>query len=260
MSRRFLSLVQVQGDRAVQSLQLRDLPDPWDPLALLQSLELEGVDGFVLQDASTDLPPPEVLLNLVDRVSRQVFLPLAVGGHLRDLLDAQSLLAAGCDRIIWGDAVVRDPPLLARAANQLGRSRVAVALDVRQDQGIWQVMTRNGRVATGLDPLELARRCATLGAGELIVRAVNDQAETVPCPVNLIRVLAGHLPIPLVICGVPLAPSQAVDLLTAGQADALLLDAASHCAQDVAIFKQVARARGLSVRDPSGVQGSPAVG
>ncbi|MGH2684602.1 MAG: imidazole glycerol phosphate synthase subunit HisF, partial [Actinomycetota bacterium] len=173
MARRLIPCLDVDGGRVVKGTRFRDLVDAGDPAELAGRYDREGADEIVFLDISATIEGRRATLDVVSRTAATVFIPLTVGGGIRQEDDVRDLLRAGADKVSLNTAAVRDPSLLARCADRFGSQCVVVAVDAKRDGARWRVHIEAGRTATELDAVEWSSRAAELGAGEVLLTSID---------------------------------------------------------------------------------------
>ena len=194
----------------VKGVRFQELRDAGDPVAQAARYDAEGADELVLLDISASHEERGTLLDLVARVADAVFIPFTVGGGVRSVEEATAVLRAGADKVAVNTALVRDPELATRLADQFGRQCVVAAIDAksratgdgqrRSGEG-WEVFVRGGREPTGIDVRDWARRVEGLGAGEILLTSMDADGTTHGYDLALTRAVASAVRIPVIASG-----------------------------------------------------------
>ncbi len=251
LRRRVIPCLDVADGRVVKGTRFVDLVDEGDPAELASRYAAEGADELVFLDITAAPERRGTLLDVVERTAREVFIPLTVGGGVRSVDDMRAVLRAGADKVGLNTAAVADPDLIARCAARFGRQAVVVAIDARAripGPG-WEVVVRGGRDATGLDAVGWAVRSAELGAGELLVTSIDRDGTQSGFDTSLLRAIVDRVRVPVIASGGAAGPSDFVDAVRIGGADAVL--AASvfhHRIHAIGDVKAAMAAAGLPVR------------
>ena len=227
---RVIPCLDIKGGRVVKGVRFENLVDSGDPAALAARYEAEGADEIALLDISATLEERKTALEAVAAVRRAVSIPVSVGGGVRGVEDAARLLGAGADRVAVNSAAVRDPGLVSALAERFGAQCVIVAIDARRLPGPrprWEVVIEAGRTETGLDAVEWARRCAALGAGEILLTSIDRDGTGLGYDAELVAAVAAAAPIPVVASGGATKPEHFLDGVAAG-AGAVLGAGAFH--------------------------------
>jgi imidazole glycerol-phosphate synthase subunit HisF len=220
LARRLIPCLDVAGGRVVKGVRFGGLRDAGDPVEQAARYDAEGADEVVFLDIGASHEARSTTLDLVRRVAETLFVPFTVGGGVRDLADATALLRGGADKIAVNTAVVRDPTLTARLAQQLGRQCIVVAIDARKKkegggEG-WEVVVRGGREPTGLDVVEWAVRQERQGAGEILLTSMDTDGTQAGYDLPLTRAVAGAVRIPVIASGGAGTLAHLADALDAG--------------------------------------------
>ena len=192
----------------VKGVHFEALRDAGDPVEQATRYDADGADELVLLDISASHEARGTLLDLVSRVADQLFIPFTVGGGVRSVEDARAVLRAGADKVGVNTALVRDPPLATRLADEFGRQCVVAAIDARKKgeggSGTgdgWEVIVRGGREPTGVDTVEWAKRVEDLGAGEILLTSMDTDGTQDGYDLPLTRAVAAAVRIPVIASG-----------------------------------------------------------
>lgn len=235
---RIIPRLDIKGENLVKGIHLEGLRVLGKPEAFAKHYYDQGADELLFMDVVASLYERNNLLELVGRIAREIFVPLAVGGGLRTLDDIRSVLRAGADKVAINTAAVRRPEFIREASRRFGSSTIVVSIEAnRHSDGSYEAYTDNGRERTGLDAFEWAARATELGAGEIMVTAIHREGTGQGYDVDLTRRLSEMLPIPVIACGGAGTLAHVRDVATAGRAQAVCLASMLHYA--------VVRNRGL---------------
>jgi len=192
----------------VKGVHFEALRDAGDPVEQATRYDADGADELVLLDISASHEARGTLLDLVSRVADGLFIPFTVGGGVRSVEDARAVLRAGADKVGVNTALVRDPPLAKRLADEFGRQCVVAAIDARKkgEEGSgtgdgWEVIVRGGREPTGVDTVEWAKRVEDLGAGEILLTSMDTDGTQDGYDLPLTRAVAAAVRIPVIASG-----------------------------------------------------------
>jgi cyclase len=251
LARRIIPCLDVKDGRVVKGINFLQLRDAGDPVEQAAAYDLQGADEVCFLDISASPEGRSTLVDVVARTADQVFVPLTVGGGVRTIDDAERLLLAGADKIAINTAAIRNPQLVADIAARFGNQAIVVAVDAkRHDDGAggWGVFSHGGRTREGLDALEWCRRCAELGAGELLVTSMDRDGTGKGYDLELIRAVATAVSIPVIASGGVGKLDDLADGLLAG-ADAVLAASIFHFGQHtIGEARRHLAGRGLAVR------------
>jgi len=230
--KRIIPCLDVDRGRVVKGINFLNLRDAGDPVEVARRYEDDGADELVFLDISASHEGRSIMLDVVRRVSEQVFMPFTVGGGIRSLEDATRLIQAGAEKVSINSAAVRNPDLVTQVAQKFGRCATVVNIDPRRvNKGgsiIWEVHVNGGRIPTGLEALDWARRAQELGAGEIVLTSMDADGTKAGYDLEMTRAIAESVSIPVVASGGAGSPGHLYDVLTTGKADAALAASIFH--------------------------------
>lgn len=250
LARRIIPCLDVKDGRVVKGVQFVNLRDAGDPVAQAGLYDRMGADELVFLDISATPEGRATTVEMVRRVADQVFLPLTVGGGIGSLDDMRRLLLAGADKVSVNSAAVRSPEILAEGARRFGSQCIVLAIDTRRRPGGgWEVFINGGRIPTGLDAVAWAKRGVALGAGEILLTSMDADGTLAGYDVELTRAVAEAVDVPVIASGGAGRLEHFVEVLTAGQADAVLAASLFHDRKlTIAAVKAYLAERGVPVR------------
>jgi len=206
---RVIPCLDVDGGRVVKGVNFRGLRDAGDPVELAAFYDAEGADELTFLDITASSGGRDTMYDVVRRTAEQVFIPLTVGGGVRSVADVDQLLRAGADKVSLNTAAIARPELLAEAAGQFGSQCVVLSVDARRlpeaSAGApvsgFEVTTHGGRVGTGIDAVDWARRGTELGAGEILLNSMDADGTTVGFDLEMIRAVREVVTVPVIASG-----------------------------------------------------------
>ena len=201
LARRLIPCLDVAGGRVVKGVRFESLRDAGDPVEQAARYDADGADELVFLDISASHEDRGTLLHLVTEVAERLFIPFTVGGGVRSVDDARAVLRAGADKVGVNTALVRDPSLAARLADEFGGQCVVAAVDAKTRGEGWEVMVRGGREPTGLDAVAWAKRVEDLGAGEILLTSMDTDGTQGGYDLPLTREVARAVRIPVIASG-----------------------------------------------------------
>ncbi len=253
LAKRVVVCLDVDAGRVVKGVRFRDLRDVGEPAALAARYEAAGADELVFLDITASAEDRETTLDSVRRTAERLFVPLTVGGGIRSADDAGRALRAGADKVAVNTAAVLRPWLMAECADRFGAQCVVASIDaIPHDEAPsgYRVRIRGGRTPVALDAVGWARRCAELGAGEILLTAIHRDGERAGFDGELTRAVAEAVPVPVIASGGAGRPSHFVDVLTTAGADAALAAGIFHDGVvTVGQVKDALAAAGVPVRN-----------
>lgn len=201
--RRIIPCLDIRDGRVVKGVQFQGIRDAGDPVEAAARYDAEGADELVLLDINASHERRSTMLDVVERVAGQVYIPFTVGGGISSCEQIRELLRRGADKVSLNSPAVRDPELISRAAERFGSQCVVCAIDARKrpDADAWQVYVNGGRVPTGLDAEEWAVRAVELGAGEILLTSMNTDGEKSGYDIEITRRIAHAVSVPVIASG-----------------------------------------------------------
>lgn len=229
MNVRIIPRLDIKGPNLVKGVHLEGFRVLGKPEHFARHYYESGADELFFMDAVASLYGRNSLLDIVERVSREVFIPLSVGGGLRSVEDIRTVLMAGADKVMINTAALRRPELIEEASRRFGASTIVVGLDViRQPNGRYEVYTEYGRERTNVDAFSWAIEAAHRGAGELLVTSVDREGTGKGFDVDLVRCIANSVSIPVIASGGGGAPIHVCQVIKEGLADAVAVASLFH--------------------------------
>ncbi len=229
LAKRIIPCLDIKDGRVVKGINFLNLRDAGDPVEQARLYDAQGADELVFLDISATHEGRRTTLELVGRVADTVFMPLTVGGGIREVDDMRNLLLAGADKISINSAAVKTPQLLSKGAARFGAQCIVLAIDVRRkDLSGWEVYVNGGRIPTGIDALEWAVRGVELGAGEILLTSMDADGTLAGYDLHLTRAIAEAVTVPVIASGGAGTASHFAEVLTNGKADAALAASLFH--------------------------------
>ena len=252
LAKRVVPCLDVDAGRVVKGTRFQDLRDAGDPVELAAHYDREGADELVFLDITATLEDRAATLDIIARTAEQVFIPLTVGGGVREKSDVDALLRAGADKVAVNSAAVREPALLQRTADRFGTQCMVIAIDAKRRTGGegWEVFVDAGRTPAGRDAIEWAVEATTeRGAGEVLLTSMDRDGTGEGYDLDLLRTIAEEVRVPVVASGGAGDLAHFADALDAGRADAVLAASRLHFGQlTITQIKEYLRDRGVEVR------------
>ena len=234
LSKRIIACLDVRDGKLAKSVRFVDTRDIGDPVARAREYYEDGLDELVFYDITASSDARNIMLDVVERVAEQVYIPFSVGGGIRTLEDAGRLLRAGAEKINVNSAAVRRPELIAECAYAIGTQNTVLSMDIlkvetsRDFPSGYEVVIHGGRMPMGIDALAWALRGEELGAGELVVNSIDADGTREGYEINLTRMIAEAVSIPVIASGGAGRPEHLLEVLTEGKADAALIASMVH--------------------------------
>jgi len=249
LAKRVIPCLDVTAGRVVKGVNFVGLRDAGDPVEIAARYDGEGADEVCFLDITASSDERDLLLHVIEAVAERVFIPLTVGGGVRQVGDVRRLLNAGADKVSINTAAVQNPQLVRDAAGIVGCQCIVVAIDAKKNAAGWEVFTHGGRKATGLDAVEWARRMAEAGAGEILLTSMDRDGTRDGFDLALTRAVADAVGVPVIASGGVGSVEHLAEGVIEGRADAVLAASVFHFGDfTVRAAKEHMRARGIEVR------------
>ena len=251
LTKRIIPCLDVHNGRVVKGVNFVNLKDAGDPVEIGAAYDKAGADELVFLDITASSDGRDTVVDMVRRVAKTVFIPFTVGGGIRTVEDFRRLLREGADKISINSSAINTPELLGQAADKFGRQCVVVAIDARRrpDKTGWNVFKNGGRVDTGLDAVEWARKVDELGAGEILLTSMDCDGTKAGYDNELTRQIAEQVSVPVIASGGAGTMEHFYDALTLGKADAVLAASLFHYKElEIQQLKGYLYSRGVTVR------------
>jgi cyclase len=253
LANRVIPCLDVDRGRVVKGTNFVGLRDAGDPVEVATRYEEEGADELVFLDITASHEERDVMLDVVRHTAEVVFMPLTVGGGIRTIDDIRSLLSAGSDKVSINSSAVKDPDFVRQAARRFGSQCIVVNIDpkrVPHNGGeMWEVHIHGGRIGTGLEAVQWARRVEELGAGEIVLTSMDCDGTQDGFDLEMTRAVSQAVTIPVVASGGAGKPEHLADAILLGKADAALAASIFHFGQfTIKETKEIMRQRGVPVR------------
>jgi len=255
LAKRIIPCLDVDNGRVVKGVKFVEIRDAGDPVEIARRYNLEGADELTFLDITASSDDRDTMVHVVEAVAREVFIPLTVGGGIRDLGDIRRMLNAGADKISINTAAVFNPEFVARAADKFGSQCIVVAVDAKrvsaaEEAGCWQIFTHGGRKPSGIDVLEWVEKMDRYGAGEILLTSMDRDGTRIGFDNELTRLVSRAIKVPVIASGGVGDLQHLADGILEGEADAVLAASIFHFGEfRISEAKAFMRARGIEVRD-----------
>ena len=238
LAKRIIPCLDVDNGRVVKGVQFVDIKDAGDPVEVAKRYNEQGADEITFLDITATHHGRETTYHTVERMAETVFVPLTVGGGVRQVADIRNLLNAGADKVAINSAAVFNPEFVAKAASRFGNQCIVVAIDAKQVDDIvdengnkqprWEIFTHGGRKPTGIDAVAWASKMAQLGAGELLVTSMDGDGTRQGYDLALMRAITDSVSVPVIASGGVGTLQHLADGVLQGGADAVLAASIFH--------------------------------
>ena len=273
LTKRIIPCLDVDGGRVVKGVSFVELRDAGDPAELAAAYDREGGDELVFLDITASSDSRDTMVDVVHRVSEEVFIPLTVGGGIRTVEDIRRMLKAGADKVSLNTAAVNNPILIVDGAVQFGNQCIVVAIDAKRvprersaterpippdgtlaldSQSRWEVYVRGGRTPTGIDAVKWAARAVELGSGEILLTSMDEDGQKSGYDLELTRSVSQATSVPVIASGGAGTLEHLYEALDEGEADAVLAASIFHFGEyTISEAKDYLNRRGVPVRTRS---------
>jgi imidazole glycerol-phosphate synthase subunit HisF len=240
LAKRIIPCLDVNAGRVVKGVNFVSLRDAGDPVEIARRYDADGADELTFLDITASSDQRDTIVDVIEAVANQVFIPLTVGGGVRKVDDVRRLLNAGADKISINTAAVQTPQLVADATARFGSQCIVVAIDARRrvdsepnarrgsEASDWEVFTHGGRTPTGLDAVDWAREVVELGAGEILLTSMDRDGTKRGFDLGLTRAVADAVSVPVIASGGVGSLQDLADGVLTGRADAVLAASIFH--------------------------------
>jgi cyclase len=246
---RIIPCLDVEDGRVVKGTKFKDIRYAGNPVDLARLYDEQGADEIVFLDISATPRTRKIVLDVVEKVSAHVFVPLTVGGGLRSVEDIRGVLSAGADKAAICSAALANPDLLTEAAAVFGSQCIVLSIDAQKTGDSWHAFAGGGRKDTGRDALDWALRGEELGAGEILLNSIDADGTRSGYDLELTRRVAERTAIPVIASGGAGSLEQIRAAIVTGKADAVLIASLFHYREyTIEMVKNYLREKGVRVR------------
>lgn len=254
LAKRIIPCLDVDAGRVVKGVQFLDIRDAGDPVEIARRYDQAGADEITFLDITASSDERETLVQVVEAVAAEVFMPLTVGGGIRTPADIRRMLNAGADKVGINTAAIHNPGFVSEAADRFGSQCIVVAIDAKRVSAPdveprWEVFTHGGRRSTGIDAVQWARQMAERGAGEILLTSMDRDGTREGFDLELTSAVSDAVTVPVIASGGVGSLQHLVDGVVDGRADAVLAASIFHFSEhSIAEAKDYMAARGVLVR------------
>ena len=249
IAKRIIPCLDVKHGRVVKGVQFGDLKDVNDPVALAKFYNDQGADELVFYDITASAEERGIFTDILTQVASEVFIPLTVGGGINSLADFERVLRCGADKVSVNSGALRQPELIAKAANRYGSQCVVLSVDVKRVGNQWHVFAKGGREDTGLDALAWIRQGVELGCGELVINSMDTDGVKQGFDLPLLQAVSQIVEVPIVASGGAGKVQDFIDLFALPNIEAGLAASIFHYGEvKIPDLKQALRLKNIPVR------------
>ncbi|MBU0758127.1 MAG: imidazole glycerol phosphate synthase subunit HisF [Nanoarchaeota archaeon] len=228
--KRLIICLDIDDGKVVKCVKYKNPKIAGNPVTLAKKYYEQGVDELIFVDITASIEKRKLMLDLVRKVSKEIFIPFTVGGGINTIDDMGEILAAGADKVAICTAAVKNPELITRGAKKFGSQAIVVSIDVKKntEKDNWEVYIMGGRENTGLDAIEFAKICDKLGAGEILLNSLDRDGTNKGYELDLLKMISEAVSIPVIASSGGGTPRQILEAFTKGRADAALAASMFH--------------------------------
>ncbi|MBF0253721.1 MAG: imidazole glycerol phosphate synthase subunit HisF [Candidatus Omnitrophica bacterium] len=249
LTKRIIPCLDVKDGRVVKGVNFVELKDAGDPVEAAHGYDAAGADELIFLDITASSDKRNIMMDVVQRTAEEIFMPLTVGGGIREIDDIRALLLAGADKVSINTAALLNPDLVRVAAERFGSQCIVVAIDAKRHDGGWRAHTHGGRRPTEMDAVRWARRCQDLGAGEILLTSMDADGTRDGYDIDLTRAVSRAVSVPVIASGGAGGVEHLAQALLDGEADAVLAASIFHYGEiSIRQAKEYLRSRSIAVR------------
>ncbi|NQT47264.1 MAG: imidazole glycerol phosphate synthase subunit HisF [Candidatus Omnitrophica bacterium] len=252
LTKRIIPCLDMKDGRVVKGINFVNLRDAGDPVEQASIYDKEGADELVFLDIGATVENRDIMIDVVRRTAESVFMPLTVGGGVRDLDDVRTLLSAGADKVSINTAAVRDPEFIRKASQRFGSQCIVLAIDakrVKKGEKEWKVYVVGGTIPTAIDAVKWAVEGAKRGAGEILLTSMDYDGTKQGYDIELTRTISEAVSIPVIASGGAGSPEHFYEVLAKGKADAVLAASIFHYKEySINDTKKYLKEKGVEIR------------
>jgi cyclase len=249
LKKRLIPVLLLKNGRMIKTKQFDKYRDVGNPITAAKIYDAQWADELVFLDILASIEERKNLIQIIDRVSEECFMPLTVGGGVKTIEDIKTLLNAGADKISINSAAVENPEFIKEASKKFGSANIVVSIDYKNVDGKNLVFTHGGKKQTNLDPVEWAKEVEKLGAGEILINCIDRDGMMNGYDIETIKKIANSVNIPVIACGGAGTLQDFADAINIGQASAVAAGSLFHFTdQNLIKTRSFMKERGLSVR------------
>ena len=246
---RIIPCLDVEDGRVVKGVKFKEIKDAGDPARLAGLYNDQGADEIVFLDIGASYKSRDIMIDVVEKVSSEVFIPLTVGGGIRSIDDMRAILNAGADKVALCTAAIKEPSLLSEGARIFGSQCIVLSVDAKREGDGWHAFINGGRDDTGMDAVKWAGDGEKLGAGEILLNSIDMDGTKAGYDLELTKTVSRSVNIPVIASGGAGTLEQMLDAIVKGEAEAVLLASLLHYGEyTVADIKEYLREKGVIIR------------
>jgi len=249
LTKRIIPCLDVDNGRVVKGINFKSLRDAGDPVEVAKRYNDEGADEIAFLDITASSDSRETIYNVIEKVAKEVFIPLTVGGGVRSVDNIRRLLNCGADKISINTAAIKNPLIISEAKEAVGSQCIVVAIDAKKSKDSWEIFTHGGRNPTGINAIEWAEKVVKLGAGELLVTSMDRDGTKKGFDNELMKKINEKINVPTIASGGVGTLQHMYDGINKGKADAVLAASIFHFNEiSISETKNFLKSKNIDVR------------
>lgn len=249
LTTRIIPCLDVESGRVVKGIKFRNIKNAGNPVEMAKRYNAQGADEITFLDIGASYKSREIMIDVVRKVSRQLFIPLTVGGGIRNTKDMRKVLNAGADKVAICTSAIESPALISEGAKIFGSQCIVLSIDAQKEGKKWYAYTHGGRYNSGLDAIGWAKKGESLGAGEILLNSIDKDGTKKGYDTELTRKVSESVRIPVIASGGAGNLKQIFDAVIIGKADAVLIASLLHYGKyTVTEIKKFLQKKGVAVR------------
>ncbi|AFK23221.1 imidazole glycerol phosphate synthase subunit HisF [Pyrococcus sp. ST04] len=248
LAKRIIAALDIKEGRVVKGIKFRNIRDAGDPIELARRYEKEGIDEIVFLDITASYEKRRILLDLVEKIAEEIYVPFTVGGGIRTVEEAREIIKRGADKVFINTAAVDNPRLVEEIAQVIGTANLVVAIDAKWNGKFWEVYTHGGRKPRGINAVEWAKEVETLGAGEILLTSMDTDGTKNGFDIPLTRAVVDTVEIPVIASGGAGKPEHFLEVFQIGVEAALAASIFHYGEYTVRELKEFLAMRGVPIR------------
>jgi cyclase len=249
LSARVIPCLDVDNGRVVKGIKFKEIKDAGDPVLIAKAYEEQGADELVFLDITASSDNRNTMIDVVEKTADTCFMPLTVGGGIRNVKNIRDMLLAGADKVSLNTAAILKPEIIDKASNKFGNQCIVVAIDAKKKDDGWAVYTHGGRKVTQLDAIEWAKEVVSRGAGEILLTSMDRDGTKEGYDIELTKAVSDAVSVPVIASGGVGKPEHMADGIKKGKASAVLVASIFHFGEcTIAETKAEMKKHGIPVR------------
>lgn len=249
LTKRIIPCLDIKDGRVVKGVKFINFKDAGDPIKLAKKYNEQGADELSFLDITASYEKRKTIIELVRKISDELFIPLSVGGGIRTVDDVRNLINAGAEKVSIGSYAIKKPDLIKKSVQKFGSQAIVLSIDAKRKKDLWEVYIYGGRQPTGIDALEFAKDMERIGVGEILLNSIDMDGTNQGFDIELNKIFSESLNVPIIASGGAGNIEHIYKVLTKGKADAALAASILHFGKySINDIKKYLKNKGVSIR------------